>query len=219
MDDAAADTTLVVTTVTGAKNRSSLVDALWVRSMVATRRGAWAEAEQDVQRGMALAQAMPYPYAEARLLAASGEMYAQKGEPERARERLDAALAILQRLGARKDAERTARIISHLPQEERIPVLPASFPPAVTDAQWAMIKSLLPHLSGGRGRPRADDRRTLEAILYKQRTGCAWADLPAELGDEATAHRRWQQWQATGIWSRIQEVFHAAAETTTGQNA
>lgn len=48
----------------------------------------------------------------------------------------------------------------------------------------------------GRGRPRADDRRTLEAILYVLHTGCARAALPATLGDEATAHRRWWEWHA-----------------------
>ena len=31
----------------------------------------------------------------------------------------------------------------------------------------------------------------------------AWAALPAAFGDEATAHRRLQQWQAAGLWERI----------------
>jgi transposase len=54
------------------------------------------------------------------------------------------------------------------------------------------------------GRHRADDRRTLEAILYQQRTGCAWVALPAAFGDEATAHRRLRQWQEAGLWERIE---------------
>jgi len=62
---------------------------------------------------------------------------------------------------------------------------------------------------GAGGRPRADDRRTLNAILYVRRTGCAWANLPAELGDEATAHRRWQEWQAAGLWERIAAIVQA----------
>jgi transposase len=59
------------------------------------------------------------------------------------------------------------------------------------------------------GRRRADDRRTLEAILYQQRTGCAWAALPAAYGDEATAHRRLRQWQAAGLWERIVAIVQA----------
>ena len=87
----------------------------------------------------------------------------------------------------------------------------------LTDAQWAQIEALLPPRPHRRGRPRADDRRTLEAILYVQRTGCAWSDLPAELGDEATAHRRWQEWQAAGLWERLPASgsLHRVATTAT----
>jgi transposase len=62
----------------------------------------------------------------------------------------------------------------------------------VSDAQWAQIQALLPPRAPT-GRPRADDRHILEAILYVRRRGCAWAALPAALGDGATAHRRWRQ--------------------------
>jgi transposase len=44
-----------------------------------------------------------------------------------------------------------------------------------------------------------------------QRTGCAWAELPAAWGDEATAHRRWQEWQAAGLWERIAAIVGAPA--------
>jgi transposase len=218
VNDAETVATRVVTMVTTAKNQAALVDALWVRTMVATRRGAWAAAAQDIQRGVVLAQAMPYPYAEGRLLSVSGEMRAAIGDPERARECLDAALGIFQRLGARADAERTAQMLSRLAHARRPTPWLALTTRAVSDAQWATIKALLPPASGGRGRPRVDDRGVLEAILYKHRSGCAWADLPAEYGDEATAHRRWRQWQAAGLWVRIRDVLDAAADATTGED-
>jgi hypothetical protein len=44
----------------------------------------------------------------------SGAMHVQKGEPEPARERLEAALAIFRRLGARKDAEWVEQAIADL---------------------------------------------------------------------------------------------------------
>jgi hypothetical protein len=46
-----------------------------------------------------------------------------------------------------------------------------------TDAQWAILLPLLPPRNRI-CRLRADDRRTLNAILYVLRTGCAWLDLP-----------------------------------------
>jgi hypothetical protein len=62
-------------------------------------------------------------------------------------------------------------------------------------------------------RPRADDSRTVEAILYVLRVGCAWADLPAELGDDATAHRRLYRWQADGVWKRTRWALLAELDT------
>ena len=54
------------------------------------------------------------PYAEGRLLHVYGEMNVQKGKPEPAGERLEAALAIFRRLGARKDAGPVERALADL---------------------------------------------------------------------------------------------------------
>jgi hypothetical protein len=86
-------------------DRLGLVDALRVQAMVLARCGLAVEAVASLEEGLALAGAMPYPYAEARLLHVYGQMHAQKQEPAQARERLEAALAIFRRLGARRDAE------------------------------------------------------------------------------------------------------------------
>jgi len=67
-----------------------------------------------LEEGLTLAHSMPYPYAEAHLLHVYGAMHAQRGEPEPARERLEAALAIFRRLGARKDAERVEQALADL---------------------------------------------------------------------------------------------------------
>jgi tetratricopeptide (TPR) repeat protein/transcriptional regulator with XRE-family HTH domain len=93
-----------------------LVDALWVQAIVATRQEQWAEAERTLEEGLSLARSMPSPYAEGRLLHAYGQLHVAKGEPVPARERLEAALAIFRRLGARKDAERADDDIANLQQ-------------------------------------------------------------------------------------------------------
>jgi tetratricopeptide (TPR) repeat protein len=115
---AAADAVVgqAVTCARATGYRFALVDALWVQAMVATRQEQREDAELTLEEGLSLARSMPYPYAEGRLLHAYGEMHAQKGEPEPARERLEAALAIFRRLGARKDAERTEGALTALPQ-------------------------------------------------------------------------------------------------------
>jgi transposase len=202
--------------------RLVLVEALRVQAMIALRQerrlardglravgdqSLWEVAEHSLDEGLALARELPYPYAEARLLHVSAQMHIQRGELEPARARLEGALAVFRRLGARQDTAQVDRALASLSQNpspsQNTPG--ALFEPQVTEAQWALIAALLPPRAGT-GRPRADDRRVLEAILYKQRTSCAWAAVPAALGDGATAHRRWRAWAAAGVWAQVAAI-------------
>ncbi|HEX6544380.1 MAG TPA: IS5 family transposase [Ktedonobacterales bacterium] len=81
----------------------------------------------------------------------------------------------------------------------------------LSDEQWARIEPLLP---AGRkeGRPRANDRRTLEGILYVLRTGCRWNDLPPQYGSGVTCWRRLAQWEADGTWDRIWKTLIATLD-------
>jgi transposase len=72
----------------------------------------------------------------------------------------------------------------------------------LTDRQWAFIQPLLPP-PARTGRPRADDRRTIDAILSILITGCRWQDLPREYGAPTTAWRCLKHWGEVGIWERI----------------
>ncbi|MBI3961871.1 MAG: transposase [Deinococcus sp.] len=51
----------------------------------------------------------------------------------------------------------------------------------LTDAQWKCLQPLLPPPKV-RGRPRNDDRHTLNGILFLLRTGAPWRDLPRRYG-------------------------------------
>jgi tetratricopeptide (TPR) repeat protein/DNA-binding XRE family transcriptional regulator len=99
--------------------RLVLVEALRIEALVAIRQGRWAEAEQDLKEGIALAQEMPHPYAEARLLRADGQRHAEQGEWDQAQVRLEAALAIFRQLGAIVDARLVERALSELSTREQ----------------------------------------------------------------------------------------------------
>jgi tetratricopeptide (TPR) repeat protein/transcriptional regulator with XRE-family HTH domain len=92
--------------------RVPLTDALWIQALVATRLQRWHEAERALQEGLALARGIPYPYGEANLLRAYGEMHARRGDPEQGRAQLYEALAIFRRLGARAMAEQVEQAIA-----------------------------------------------------------------------------------------------------------
>jgi transposase len=75
----------------------------------------------------------------------------------------------------------------------------------LTESQWAFIKPLLPP-PAHTGRPRANDRRTIEGVLYVLITGCRWQDLPREYGAPTTAWRRVKRWGEVGVWEQLWRV-------------
>jgi transposase len=81
----------------------------------------------------------------------------------------------------------------------------------LTDKQWVFIHPLLPP-PARTGRPRADDRRTIEGILYVLITGCPWQDLPREYGAPTTVWRRLKHWGEAGVWARIWRAALAALD-------
>jgi transposase len=70
----------------------------------------------------------------------------------------------------------------------------------LSDEQWH--QPLLPP-KASTGRPRADDRRTLNGILYVLTTGCRWMEMPKEYGSHKTAWRRLKEWQERGVWEGL----------------
>ena len=72
----------------------------------------------------------------------------------------------------------------------------------ITNSQWNTIQPHLPK-PAKTGRPRTDDRTTINAIMFVLITGCRWIDLPARYGSKSSAHRRFQDFQQKGIWKTI----------------
>jgi transposase len=69
---------------------------------------------------------------------------------------------------------------------------------ALRDDQWERIKGLLPGKPGDVGVTAHDNRRFVEAVLYRYRTGIPWRDLPERLGDWKNTHKRFSRWAKKG---------------------
>jgi len=78
----------------------------------------------------------------------------------------------------------------------------------LTDFEWSIIAPLLPNKP--RGVPRADDRRVLNGIYWRLRTGSPWADIPERYGPPTTCYNRFVRWRKLGIWDRIFAAVSAA---------
>ena len=87
--------------------------------------------------------------------------------------------------------------------------------PILDDDLWALIEPLLPPPKQRRarypGRKPLDDRAVLTGILFVLQSGIRWAMLPQEMGcgSGMSCWRRLRDWQAVGVWDRLQEVLLA----------
>jgi transposase len=73
----------------------------------------------------------------------------------------------------------------------------------LTDRQWEGLEPLLPPERPETGRPNVDHRRIIDGILWRERTGAPWRDLPARYGPWSTVYSRFWRWQKAGVWDRV----------------
>lgn len=74
----------------------------------------------------------------------------------------------------------------------------------LTDEQWQLVAHLFPTKprSPKGGRPPADTRKCVEAILWVLRTGARWKDVPRCFPSPTTCWRRFKEWTEAGIWGK-----------------
>lgn len=95
-------------------NRMALVDLLRVKGKLLGVQGRWEEATRCLDRGLALAHDMPYPYGETRCLEEHGLVEARKGNMDQAGRLLRQALAIAERTSHRLNVRRIERALATL---------------------------------------------------------------------------------------------------------
>jgi transposase len=78
----------------------------------------------------------------------------------------------------------------------------------LTDAEWNVIVPHLPNKS--RGVKRVDDRRVLNGIFWRLRSGAPWADIPERYGPHTTCYNRFVRWRKAGIWDKLLASVSAA---------
>ena len=76
----------------------------------------------------------------------------------------------------------------------------------LTDEQWARLQPLLPPQKqqvGRPGRPAKDHRTIINGMLWINKTGAPWRDLPERYGPWQTVATRFYRWTKQGLWDRI----------------
>jgi putative transposase len=87
-----------------------------------------------------------------------------------------------------------------------------------SDDLWAKVKPILAEHDPPKstGRKRIDQRRVLDGIIYRLRSGVQWNQLPKEFGDDSSVHRTFQRWVKLGVFDRIWAALIGACDELGG---
>jgi putative transposase len=75
----------------------------------------------------------------------------------------------------------------------------------IPDELWKRMAPLILELDPPKdtGRPRANPRNVMDAIIFRIRTGCQWNHIPRVYGDDSTIHRTFQHWVEIGLFPQL----------------
>ena len=94
----------------------------------------------------------------------------------------------------------------------------AKYPTDLTDAQWKLVRPLIPKPKP-EGRPQSVDRREiLNAVFYLVRGGIQWRMLPHDFPPWGTVHYYYRQWRRDGTWEAIQNALRTKVRHKAGRH-
>ena len=73
----------------------------------------------------------------------------------------------------------------------------------LSEAEWRLLKDLLPAERGRKSRPAHDNRPIVNGILWRIRTGAPWRDVPEKYGKWMTVYQRFRRWSESGVWEVV----------------
>ncbi len=88
----------------------------------------------------------------------------------------------------------------------------------VDDVLWLKLAEVLKkHDPPARfGPDRIDQRKALDGVIYRMRSGVQWNQLPSEFGDDASIHRTFQRWVVRGVIGRLWALLVEECEELGG---
>ena len=91
------------------------------------------------------------------------------------------------------------------------------YPSDLTDEQWQLVSRMIPPALPG-GRPRkVDMHEIVNGILYVNRSGCSWRQLPHDLPPWGTVHYYYRQFRISGTWAKIHDKLREKVRVAAGK--
>ena len=91
------------------------------------------------------------------------------------------------------------------------------YPSDLNDAEWALLRPLLPGPPKLGRPPRYDRRLVLNAIFYVVRSGCAWRLLPHDLPHWRLVYYYFATWRESGLWQQLNDALREQVRARRGK--
>ena len=93
------------------------------------------------------------------------------------------------------------------------------YPSDVTDAEWLVLKPLIPKARRGGNRRHVDEREVIDGLMYILSTGCQWRAIPKDLPPRSTLYRYFDEWSYDGTLERIHHALYVECREQVGREA
>lgn len=96
---------------------------------------------------------------------------------------------------------------------------PTKYLTDLTNEQWIAIEPLVTATSPKGGRPPEIDLRSIvNALVYKNRTGCQWRLLPADFPPSGAVRYYFDKWNADGTFIKLNDMLRKGVRKALGRD-
>jgi len=87
----------------------------------------------------------------------------------------------------------------------------------MTDQEWEIASQYIPEPIWFRNleKPKHSRRDIVDAIFYRERTGCQWRNLPHDFAPWQTVFQYYWRWGKNGVLERLHDALRAQVRATT----
>ena len=93
------------------------------------------------------------------------------------------------------------------------------YPSDLTDAEWSLIKPLIPRAKRGGNKRTVDVREVVNGLMYLLSTGCQWAAIPKDLPPRSTVNFYFKRWEHDRTLERVHHALYVACREQAGCEA
>jgi transposase len=91
------------------------------------------------------------------------------------------------------------------------------YPSDLTDAEWAIVRPLIPPAKRGGDKRTVDVREVVNGMLYVLSTGCQWRAIPKDLPPRSTVHGYFDLWTWDGTLDRMHFALYQRCREQAGR--